>query len=166
VQMEKTHPKAQVSFKFPGETKVYNYEGAEVTPFFHVVEGADAAVGHTAEGRVVVAEKNEKDYRNIFVALPPMPWVLVQKYAQQAGVHIYVESGGGCYINESYMALSLPAANTGIRTLRLPKKAALKELVAVEPGQTNLTAGLSFEKNDTFDIPCTNGLTRIFQIIP
>ncbi len=166
VQMEKTHPKAQVSFKFPGETKVYNYEGAEVTPFFHVVEGADAAVGHTAEGRVVVAEKNEKDYRNIFVALPPLPWILMQKYAQQAGVHIYVESDGRCFANESYLAIYMSPSKTGIRTLRLPKKAALKELVAVEPGQTNLTAGLSFEKNDTFDIPCTNGMTRIFQIIP
>ncbi|MDD4025137.1 MAG: hypothetical protein PHN85_04350, partial [Kiritimatiellae bacterium] len=58
VRMEATHPKAQISVKFPGETKVYNYEGAEVSPFFHVVEGADAEVGHTAEGRVVVAEKN------------------------------------------------------------------------------------------------------------
>jgi len=59
VRMEATHPKAQISVKFPGETKVYNYEGAEVSPFFHVVEGADAEVGHTAEGRVVVAEKND-----------------------------------------------------------------------------------------------------------
>lgn len=166
VRMEATHPKAQISVKFPGETKVYSYEGAEVSPFFHVVEGADAEVGHTAEGRVVVAEKNGADYRNIFVSLPPLPWVLLQKYAKQAGVHLYMEGGGGCIANESYLALPLSASGTGIRTLKLPKKAALKELVAVEPGQTNLNAGLSFEKNDTFDIPCTNGMTRIFQILP
>ncbi len=166
VRMETTHPKAQIAVKLPGETKVYNYEGAEVSPFFHVVEGADAAVGHTAEGQVVVAEKNGPNCRNLFVSMPPMPWILLQKYAQQAGVHIYVESGGTVIANESYLALALSASNTGKRTLRLPEKAALKELVAIEPGQTTGNPGLSFEKSDTFDIPSSNGMTRIFQLLP
>jgi len=80
--------------------------------------------------------------------------------------HIYVESGGTVIANESYLALALSSSNTGKRTLRLPKKAALKELVAVEPGQTTVNAGLSFGKNDTFDIPSSNGMTRIFQLLP
>ena len=137
-----------------------------MSPFFHVVEGADAAVGHTAEGQVVVAEKNGANFRNLFVAMPPLPWVLLQKYAQQAGVHIYIESGGTVIANESYLALALSSANTGKRTLRLPKKAALRELIAVEPGQTTVNAGLSFEKNDTFDIPSANSTIRIFQLLP
>lgn len=127
---------------------------------------ADAAVGHTAEGQVVVAEKAGPNYRNLFVSMPPLPWILLQKYAQQAGVHIYVESGGTVIANESYLALALSSSNTGKRTLRLPKKAALKELVAVEPGQTTVNAGLSFGKNDTFDIPSSNDMTRIFQLLP
>ena len=166
VQMEKTHPKAQIDVQFPGEKKIHNYEGAEVSPFFHVVEGADAAVGRTAEGQVVVAEKAGPNCRNLFVSMPPLPWTLLQKYAQQAGVHIYVESGGTVIANESYLALALSSSNTGKRTLRLPKKAALKELVAVEPGQTTVNAGLSFGENDTFDIPSSNSMTRIFQLLP
>lgn len=136
-----------------------------MSPFFHVVEGADAAVGHTAEGQVVVAEKYGANFRNLFVATP-LPWVLLQKYAQQAGVHIYIESGGTVIANESYLALALSSSNTGKRTLRLPKTAGLKELIAVEPGQTTVNAGLSFEKNDTFDIPSANSTIRIFQLLP
>lgn len=166
VRMETAHPKTQIAVKLPGDAKTYTYEGAEVSPFFHVVEGADAAVGHTAEGQVVVAEKNEANFRNLFVSLPSLPWILLQKYAQEAGVHIYVESGGTVIANESYLALALSSSNTGNRTLRLPKKAALKELVAIEPGQTSVNAGLSFEKNDTFEIPSSNGMTRIFQLLP
>ncbi len=166
VRMETTHPKAKIDVKLPGETKVYNYSGAEVSPFFHVVEGADAAVGHTAEGRIVVAEKNGPNCRNLFVSMPPLPMILLQKYAQRAGVHIYLESGGTVVANESYLALTLSASNTGKRTLRLPEKAALKELIAIEPGQTTINPGLSFDKSDTFDIPSSNSMTRIFQLLP
>ena len=164
VEMAPAHPAAKITVKLAD--CAVTYDGAEVAPFFHVVGGADEALAHTADGRLVVAEKRGPGYRNVFVAMPPLPWVPIQHYAKQAGVHLYNESGCRVYANESYLAVVLPSSNTGKRTLRLPRAAALKELVAIEHGQTTVSPGLFYEKNDTFDIPASNSVTRIFQILP
>ena len=161
VRMEAAQPKAKIALKLP-DGGLLNYESEGVSPFFHVVEGADAAAGHLEDGRIVVAEKRGADCRNLFVSMPPLPSKAMRNYAKQAGVHIYNESAGtAVYANESYLALTLPP---GKQTVRLPEKASLKELVPLEPGQSALGKGLSFNGVETFDVECSNVTTRIFQL--
>jgi len=161
VRMEATQPTAKIALKLP-DGSMLNYGCGGVSPFFHVVEGADTAAGHLEDGRIVVAEKRGADCRNLFVSMPPLPSKAMRHYAKQAGVHIYNESAGtAVYANESYLALTLPP---GRQTIRLPEKASLKELVPLEPGQSSLGKGLSFNGVETFDVECTNRTTRIFQL--
>ena len=158
VRMEAAHPKAKVAVKLPG--CVTNYEGAAVSPFFHVAGGADAAVGQTAEGEVVVAEKRGPDCLNLFVALPPMPSHLLRHYARQAGVHLYSEAGGTVYANENYLAV----AASGRQVVRLPRKASLKEVLALRQGASALSDGAEFPAGTAFEMDFTDYPCRIFRV--
>jgi hypothetical protein len=154
VQMDATHAKAEVTLGLP--TGATTYEGAEVSPFFYVCQGADAALGRTADGRVVVAEKAGRQCRHLFVAVPPLPWKALQHFARQANVHLYSEAGDVVFASEHYLAIAAAAA--GKRTIRLPRTAALDELLAIG-GRAERP-----EKNSKFDLDFRAHNCRLFRV--
>ena len=160
--MDPSRARSEITVKLP--TLTNKYAGAAVSPFLHVAEGADASVGRTADNHVVVAEKREKDFCNLFVSMPPAPWKILQFYAEKSGVHIYSKTGELVFANENYLAVS--AATSGKRTICLPKRAALKELLAIGKGETTIGKGQSFVENTTFEIDFADHTCRIFQIVP
>ncbi len=159
VRMAAAHPKAQVTVK--RATGVTNYEGAAVSPFLYVAGGADAAVGQTAEGQAVVAEKQEAGCRNLFVSMPPLPAHVLRHYAGQAGVHLYGEAGCTVYASESYLALLA----SGRQTVRLPKRAALKEVLALRKGASSLSEGEAFPVGTAFDMDFSEYPCRVFRVL-
>ena len=158
VRLETAHPRSQIAVKLP--SAVTNYEGAAVAPFFHVVGGADAAVGHTAEGHLVLAEKQGAGCRNLFVAMPPMPSHLLRHYARQAGVHLYCEADSKVYANESYLAITA----SGQQSIRLAKKASLREILALGRGASTLSEGAEFSAGTKFEMDFTDHPCRIFRV--
>jgi len=158
VRLEAAHPRSQIAVKLP--SAVTNYEGAAVSPFFHVVGGADAAVGHTAEGHLVLAEKQGEGCRNLFVAMPPMPSHLLRHYARQAGVHLYCEADSKVYANESYLAITA----SGQQAIRLAKKASLREILALGRGASTLSEGAEFTAGTTFEMDFSDHPCRIFRV--
>ncbi|HNX33888.1 MAG TPA: beta-galactosidase [Kiritimatiellia bacterium] len=159
VRMEPAHPKARIAVTLPAG--VTNYEGAAFSPFLHVAGGADAAVGRTAEGQVVVAEKQDAACRNLFVAMPPMPAPLLRHYARQAGVHLYCDSDAAVYANESYLAV----VASGRQKVRLPKKAALKEMLSLRRGASALSDGAEFPAGTAFEMDFTEYPCRVFRVL-
>ena len=162
VQMDSAIPKSRVVVKVGG--KPIAYDGAEVSPLFHVTGGADACPGRTPDNRVVVAEKRTPNCRNVFVAVPPLPWIPLQQYAREAGVHIYDELSDTIFANENYLAITV--WNAGPRTIRLPKKAALQELLVVGQGESTVGKGPYFPADTTFTLDFTNRTCRIFRVLP
>lgn len=162
VRMEPTHRNARIVVKLPGSEVAY--DGAELSPFFYVAEGADQAIGRTSDNRVVVAEKRMSNCRHLFVAMPPMPWKPLQHYAKAAGVHIYSETGGAIFANESYLAIS--AWSAGKRTIRLPKKAALQEVLALGKGESRMDQGESLAADTVFTLDFSDRSCRIFRMVP
>jgi len=159
VRMEASHPAARIDVKLAGAET--NYAGAAVSPFLYVAGGADAAVGQTAEGRVVVAEKQGADCRSLFVAMPPLPAHLLRRYAGEAGVHLYAEAGCTVYASESHLAL----VASGKQTVRLPRTAALKELLALRKGASTLSEGESFPAGTAFDMDFSEHPCRVFRVL-
>jgi beta-galactosidase len=159
-KIEPTHPAAKITVKMPGVEATY--EGAEVSPFIHVVQDADEAIGRTSEGQVVVAEKRMPNCRNLFAAVPPLPTKILRKYAEEAGVHIYGDVS--VFANESYLSVSI--WGEGKRTLRLPKKAALQEVIALRKGETTMGKGQCFPPNTTFTLDASDGPCRVFRVLP
>lgn len=152
-KMDTTHPASTITLKL--SEKMITYEGAAVSPFIYVSQGADAACGSTPDGHIVVAEKAGKNCQNLFVAMPPMPWEALQYYARKAGVHLYNEDGVVIFANEHYLAVSV--AMSGKRTIRLPREASLKELLVLDNNEC-------FENNTTFEIDIPANTCRIFQM--
>ncbi len=159
VRMEAAHPKSQIAVKLGGAET--NYEGAAASPFLYVAGGADAALGSTAEGQLVVAEKAGAQCRNLFVAMPPMPAHLLRHYARQAGVHLYCEADSTVYANESYLAVTA----SGRQTIRLPKKAALKELLALRKGASALSEGDAFPAGTAFVMDFSEYPCRVLRVL-
>ena len=153
-KMDTTHPSSTITLSLSG--KPVNYEGAAVSPFIYVNEGADLACGRTPDGRIVVAEKAGSNCRNVFVAMPPLPWQVIQHYAKKANVHLYNEDGIVVWANESYLAVS--AAEAGKRTIRLPKISTLKEVLAL--GKSICC----FEKTSEAEIDIPAHTCRLFQL--
>jgi beta-galactosidase len=156
--MEPSHPKAKVALSLPEGSS--SYEGAGVAPFLYVAAGADDVWGRTPEGRAVVAEKRVGESRNLFVSLPPLPWKTLQQFAKRAGVHIYAEGGGAVYANESYLAITA----SGKQKIRLPQKAALKEVLALRKGASAVDDGASFSADTVFEVDFADHPCRIFRV--
>lgn len=129
---------------------------AAVSPFLYVSGGADAVHGRTQNGLAVVAEKAGPNCRNLFVALPPLPWNALQQYAKQANVHLYSEADDVIHANQHYLAISV--AKAGKRTIRMPREVALKEILAF--GEDEF-----FEKGSQFEMDFADHTCRIFRVV-
>jgi hypothetical protein len=152
-RMEAARPAGKVAFGLAGEK--ITYDGASVSPFLYVQEGADATPGCTPDERIVVAEKAGPNCRNVLVAMPPLPSRVLQHYAKRAGVHLYAEGGEVVLVNEHYLAVA--AATAGLHTIRLPREAALQELLELGKGER-------FLRNRQFQIEIPAHTCRIFQL--
>jgi len=157
-EMAASRPKSRVALSLPGAPPAY--DGAGVAPFLSVAAGADDAYGRTDDGKIVVAEKRIGDSRNLFVSMPPLPWKALQSLAGWAGAHIYAEAGGTVYASERYLAI----AASGRQTIRLPEKAALKEVLALRKGASATDGGLSCPAGTAFEIDFTETPCRIFTL--
>jgi hypothetical protein len=154
LQIDAAHPASTIALNLAGATIAY--EGAAVSPFLYVREGADAVCGRTPDGRIVVAERAGPKCRHVFVAMPPLPWKALQHYAKEAKVHLYNENGIVVWANESYLAVS--AAETRTLTIRVPKKAVLTELLPFGKRE-------QFGMNTNFDISIPANSCRLFQTL-
>jgi len=147
-----TQPETKVRLDLPDGP--VTYAGAAVAPLLWVRGGADATTGRLPDGRAVVAERATPQCRNLFVAMPPLPYTALQHYARSAGVHLYADGGDVVLANEHYLVLA--TATAGRRPLRLPHRAALEELLPFGPAQHH-TANTQFQ----IDMPAH--ACRIFQ---
>lgn len=159
---------SKVSVELPEGARTY--EAAAVAPFFYVAAGADAGYAHTAAGQLVLAEKAAGDSRNVFAALPPLSWPIVQSFAKRAGVHIYSETGEVVFANQRYLAVA--AATAGRRTVRMPTPRTLRELLplcaapANELPASELPANEFGAARDAFELEFAPHTCRLFEWRP
>jgi beta-galactosidase len=153
VKMDMAHSATNINMKL-SEEKI-EFEGSSVSPFIYVEQGADVIYGNTVDNRIVVAEKTRENCHNLFVAMPPLPCKALQYFAKRAGVHLYNEDGVIVFANENYLAIS--SAIPGKRTISLPKKTTLRELLAFNKAE-------SFEDVEQFEINFQANTCRIFKL--
>ncbi len=164
-EMAPAHAKANISLDLPGEPGgTVTYEGAAVSPLIFVSRQGnapsrkvDTTCGRTAEGHVVVIEKAGSSCRHLFVAIPPLPWKALQYFAKKANVHLYSEAGDVVFANESYLAVA--AAASGKHTIRLPKKTALQEILALGKAE-------SLAATTEFSLDFAAHTCRLFRLVP
>lgn len=152
-QISANHAATKITLDLPGGP--LSYDGAAVAPLFQVSQGADASIGHTREGQLVVAEKAGPNCHNLFVAMPPLSWQAMQHFAKRANVHLYSEAGDVVFANESYLAVS--TAEPGKRTIRCPGKTALSELLPIGKRA-------DFQENTQFEIEFAGHTCRLWKM--
>lgn len=136
------------------DNEKFSYKSAEVSPLLYIKSGATSIYGETPDNEAVMAEKKSSLFSNILACLPPLPWQLIQCFAIRANVHIYSDSGDVVYANQSYLSIS--AAKSGKRVVRLPKRAGLRELL--ESGSNELSS------NQQHEIEFTEHSCKFFQL--
>ena len=76
-------------------------------------------------------------WTSIYSAAPDVPGPLLRSFARAAGVHLYVDTGDAVYANRSLVAIH--AATTGQRTLYLPRRTDVYDLIADRLVGSNVT---------------------------
>jgi hypothetical protein len=143
---------SEIDVRLPG--KELTYTGANVSPFLYIKGGEDTILGSTKDEYAVLGEKKEKDCTNVLACVPPVPWQVIQYFSMKSGVHIYSEGGDVVYANQSYLSIS--ALEGGKRSVKLPLKAGLAEL---------LGAGDIYETNKEFEIQFGAENCKFFRIL-
>ncbi len=88
------------------------------------------------------------DWVSIYSAAPIVPAPLLRNIAQLAHVHIYSDANDNVYANDNFLAIYSP--NGGDRTIKLPKKSAVIDLLTNQPVGTALTEfPLKLQPNET-----------------
>lgn len=138
-------------------------KGSSVAPFVYVKSGSGKVYGHTNDGHAILAEKKEMTFTNVIGSLPPVQWEVIRFLAAEAGVHIYDDEGDYVLATESY--LSIRASHPGKRSVRLPAKCALLEVLDSDNEFKTEPRGVR-KAADKFemDFPET-GRVRFFQVI-
>jgi hypothetical protein len=90
-------------------------EDADATVHGWLLNGADPAL----------LEKRFADWRSIWSAAPAVPAAILRRFAAEAGVHLYVETGEQVIAERGYLAVH--GAFDGVRTVRLPVPSVVRE---------------------------------------
>jgi hypothetical protein len=143
---------SEIDVKLPG--KKLSYAGADVSPFLYIKGGADTIFGRTKNGYAVLGEKKGNNYSNVLACVPPVPWQVIQYFAIKSGVHIYSEDGDVVYANQSYLSISTLEA--GKRSVKLPMKAGLAELLGTDA---------MYENEKEFEIQFGPESCKFFRIL-
>jgi len=137
---------------FPGSTEVYG--DTALNPLFQVnSSGAAVWAASVKDGSSAIAVKDYNAWRSVYVSSTPIPARVLNKLYKDAGVHVYSDNYDNLEANSSW--ISIHAATTGMKTIKLPTPAPVFDILSNTLIGTNLTQ---------FQIHMTAGQTAIFML--
>lgn len=104
-------------------------------------------------GLPALAVKEQQGYTSIYCGSKYLSCDVIREAARYAGCHIYSETDDVLYANQNY--LTVHAASTGVKTIRLPKKCTVTEVYE------NQCYG---RDTDSFQVSLVKGQTVMFRL--
>jgi hypothetical protein len=117
-------------------------------------ERAEVLARYVPDGTVAVAASTVDGCTRVCSGVLQLPAELLRQLARQAGAHIYEDQGDVVMAGNGFVAVHASAA--GAKTLRMPARCALTEVVT----------GESFAADQVFRFPMEQGDTRLFRVTP
>ncbi|MFB9966418.1 hypothetical protein ACFFOP_27955 [Sinosporangium siamense] len=145
---------------FPGDTATYGGEIA-LDPLFHPTGTGFTTLARSTgpKPRPVIAGKAMNGWTSVLASAPPLPVPVLRKVYADAGVWLYTDGGDGLEVNASW--ISLHAATTGTKTIRLPRPEPVYDTGADRLVGTGVTtAQFTLNKGDTLLLTRSNPLVR------
>ena len=127
--------------------KVDIYPGLFATDGEHIAHFLDS-------GAPSITIKDNGDFTAIYYGSKHINAKTVREFARNAGVHIYSDCDDVLYANASY--ITLHAATSGKKTLRLPRVATLLDAYTHE---------VLAENTDTYELDLLKGETVMIEIV-
>lgn len=103
--------------------------GFRIAPRFYIDDPKAAVLGMLRAGidKPGLAVKDMDGWRSIYSAAPIVPSALLRGIARAAGVHVYSDADDVVTANENFLCLYAPKGGT--RTVRLPRRATVVDLL-------------------------------------
>jgi hypothetical protein len=111
-----------------------------VSPWFYADDPGAVVLGTLANGRAGLVVKQYPDWTAVYSAAPLLPTGLLRRLAQQAAVHLYIDTEDVVWASQDLLAVS--AKDAGPRTVHLPREATVSDVFS---GQPVGSSGRSFE---------------------
>jgi hypothetical protein len=122
-----------------------------VSPAFYADDPDATVIGTFLGGRAAIAIKPQRGWTAVYSCVPMLPASLLRRLAALAGVHQYIETEDVVWASRDMLAVSVYKAGT--RRIRLPQKAAMRDLYTREE---------VVRAADSFDAPFASYATRVF----
>ena len=120
----------QIYLKDPRDPGLYrDLPGFSVSPRFYADDPEAVVLGTMGAGidKPGLVVKEADGYRSIFSSAPILPSSLLRGIARDAGVHVYSDADDVVTANRSFLSIYAPKG--GIRTVRLPERATVVDLI-------------------------------------
>lgn len=130
----------------PPGTSLHTWEG--LYPLFYVDDPSVTVLGWGGDvhnSRPAFAVKTMPDWISVYCSVPVLPPAVIRNIAREAGVHIYSEMDD--FVAANNWLLTLCASNDGTRTIRLPRRATVRDAMTgktVAVGATRWAARMRF----------------------
>ena len=105
-------------------------------------------------GKPALVRKKLDHWTSVYSPTGKLPWQILNQIYKNAGVHLYCENGDNLSVNESW--LSLHAANSGYKTIILPKHMDVYDAIDGQPVDTN---------TNKISVPLAKGRTSLFLLL-
>ncbi len=122
-------------------------------PLCYADDAAAIVLGTLANGKPGLVVKQAKGWTSVFSSVPMLPARLMRNIAQFAGVHTYVDTEDVVWASKSLVAVCVKDA--GKRTVKLPKKAQVRDLYSGEIVGKGISA---------FEADFADHATRVFVV--
>jgi hypothetical protein len=123
------------------------------SPICYADDAAATVLGTLADGRPGLVVKEEKGWTSVVSSAPMLPARLLRNIARFAGAHTYIDTEDVVWASKSLVAVCVKDA--GPRTVRLPKRADVRDLYSGEVIGKGVTA---------FEADFADRATRVFAV--
>lgn len=112
---------------FPGETTLYGETALD--PLFRPDTAGAEIWGTSVKGDIpAVAVRDFGNWTSVYAGTTPIPAPALQRIYKQAGIHVYSDSYDNLEANKSWV--SIHAATSGMKTIKLPKAGPVYDIIA------------------------------------
>jgi len=127
--------------------------GPKTQPVVYADDPNTTVLGTLPDGKPGLVVKEHQNWTAIHSAAPLLPSSLLRRIAQRGGVHLYIDTEDVVWASRDLLAVSVK--EPGTRTIRLPRKAKVRDLYSGE------TLGVAI---DRFQATFPDRATRVFVL--
>ncbi|MFI4913105.1 MAG: hypothetical protein ACIAQZ_15710 [Sedimentisphaeraceae bacterium JB056] len=115
------------------------------------------------QGGAALVVKDYSNWRSIYSPTAGLPWVILNKIYEDAGVHLYAQAGDNLMVNQSFVGIH--SVSGGSKTIKLPQSSNVYDVInntSIASNVTQFTFTLGAERTALFAIADNIGSSAVW----